>query len=338
MENHQSVSPDKLAECLISFFKYHEDPTTTRFVMEISKQVINKYKSGCNQPEVTSKDVFLEIFPSEDLSKVSEKLSNIWRKMSPLQIEVAKRLSEHAHNEFSLDEYPWIEKIKSNGGAGNLTKFRVIGIRINKSELCGPNPYRETIHHDIEYIAIQDYKPSLLARLIFDKTNAMIGGKKWGMIFFSFIEMFFYLCVIALFFFSMKNQTLATYPLWQLAVLIGAILLFLQKKKRIDRFIDDRIIIASELFMGWAELSLVQELVTVNDEKGNFLYKKVQLTKYVAICPICNAQVELAKGEPDFLRRIIGRCKESPREHIYSFDRVTKLGVLLHQNATRYNV
>ena len=78
--------------------------------------------------------------------------------------------------------------------------------------------------------------------------------------------------------------------------------------------------------MSWKEFSLLQEIVTVEDENGNFLYKKIQLTKYVGVCPICNSRVELAKGDPDYPRRIIGRCNESPTEHIYSFDRITKLG------------
>lgn len=38
-----------------------------------------------------------------------------------------------------------------------------------------------------------------------------------------------------------------------------------------ERFLNDRIIIASDYLMGWGETSLVQELVTVKDEKRVFL-------------------------------------------------------------------
>lgn len=51
--------------------------------------------------------------------------------------------------------------------------------------------------------------------------------------------------------------------------------------------------------------------------------------KYASQCPVCEAEVLLDKGEPDFPRRIVGRCQESPREHVYSFDRVTKTGMRL---------
>lgn len=93
---------------------------------------------------------------------------------------------------------------------------------------------------------------------------------------------------------------------------------------------------ASDFFMSWGEISIVQELVTVEDQNRNFLYKKVKLTKYVALCTICNAKVELARGEPDFPRRVIGRCKESPQEHVFSFDRVTKLGSFLGKMGSKY--
>jgi hypothetical protein len=54
--------------------------------------------------------------------------------------------------------------------------------------------------------------------------------------------------------------------------------------------------------------------------------KRARMIKYAGTCPICAAQVLLDKGEPDFPRRIVGRCQESPREHVYSFDRATRTG------------
>lgn len=336
MEKEQDVSPEKLAECLVSFFKLlTTDNNINRFVMEIAQQTTQKFQSG-QDAEISSKDIFLELFPHQDEKTASSTLANIWRKLPKLQNEISVRLAEHAVNEFGLNSYPWIEKIESTGGAGKLAKYKIIGIPINKSQLDGPNPYRHNIPHDIEYTAVQDYKPSWIAKLFFGQSNAIIGGKKWVMIFFPLIQMVFYLSVIALFIFAMQKETLATFSIYKLTLLIVAVWLFLEKKKRFERFTEDRIIIAPDLFMSWSELSLVQELVTVKDEKGNFLYKKVQLTKYAAICPICHAQAELAKGEPEFPRRIIGRCKESPREHVFSFDRVTKLGSFLGKMASKY--
>jgi hypothetical protein len=60
--------------------------------------------------------------------------------------------------------------------------------------------------------------------------------------------------------------------------------------------------------------------------------RKIQLVSYWATCPICkenlkrNVRIELKKGGKEFPNRLIGCCSESPAEHIYSFDRITRIG------------
>lgn len=329
MEKQQEYSPEKLAECLISFITLlSSDKKIHRFILEIAKQTIIKSKAE-KDTFITTKELFLELYPGQNEENASSTLMSIWKNIPKLQDEVSIRLTEHAVNEFDLDVYPWIEKIDSDGGAGNPVKYHLVGIKVNKAEVIGPNPYRAQIAHDIEYTAVQDFKPSRIAKLFFDDGFAISGYKKWIMIFIPFLQMIMYVLMIAVLFYALKQQTLMTLSFYHLVMLAACVWFLRDKVKRFNRFTDDRIIIASDYLMSWSETTLVQELVTVNDEKGNFLHKKVQLTKYAGLCPICNAQVVLANGEPDLPRTIIGRCKESPREHIYSFDRVTKLGSFL---------
>lgn len=58
-------------------------------------------------------------------------------------------------------------------------------------------------------------------------------------------------------------------------------------------------------------------------------YRKLEFVIYKGKCPICNNIVEIEKGKREFKGRLIGLCNESPREHIFSFDHVTKKGALL---------
>lgn len=51
-----------------------------------------------------------------------------------------------------------------------------------------------------------------------------------------------------------------------------------------------------------------------------------RLVRYTATCAVCAGEVRVLPGEPDFPRRMVGRCQQSPREHVFSFDRVTLLG------------
>lgn len=51
-----------------------------------------------------------------------------------------------------------------------------------------------------------------------------------------------------------------------------------------------------------------------------------RLVRYVAVCAVCAGEIRVLPGEPDFPRRMVGRCHQSPREHVFSFDRITLLG------------
>lgn len=86
---------------------------------------------------------------------------------------------------------------------------------------------------------------------------------------------------------------------------------------------DDRIIPAPELLVALKEKPAQVELFRDGD------LRLLRLVRYYAPCPVCGATLYIEDGAPDFTRRMVGRCSESPREHIYSFDRVTRKGKCL---------
>jgi hypothetical protein len=55
----------------------------------------------------------------------------------------------------------------------------------------------------------------------------------------------------------------------------------------------------------------------------------IRLVRYASTCPICSGKVEVVEGKMEFPNRFVGRCRESPAEHVYSFDRVMLKGMLL---------
>jgi hypothetical protein len=90
---------------------------------------------------------------------------------------------------------------------------------------------------------------------------------------------------------------------------------------RWGRLADDRI-----LLLGSSEIAGAQEGVVLDryDEGGTRSYV---MRRYIANCPICREEtISLSRGEPEFRKRIVGRCANSPREHVFSFDRVTLEG------------
>lgn len=94
----------------------------------------------------------------------------------------------------------------------------------------------------------------------------------------------------------------------------------------IFRLFEDRIVVAPDWILAWKEFGATVE---INRSKDGDAPSTIHVQRYSAICPICGWMVKLDRGEPDFPRRIIGRCEENPREHIFSFDRSKRNGMLL---------
>jgi len=89
------------------------------------------------------------------------------------------------------------------------------------------------------------------------------------------------------------------------------------------RLLNDRIVVVAESILSWREKQAQLELYTDRETR------QIRVVRYSSTCSICGAAVYVDDGSPDFPRRLIGRCSESPREHIFSFDRVTRKGSAL---------
>jgi hypothetical protein len=89
----------------------------------------------------------------------------------------------------------------------------------------------------------------------------------------------------------------------------------------------------------WQRLTVAtDELLALSQDFGQF-----QLTRdktgegggwfacvcHWAPCPICAARINIQEGAPSFPGRLVGRCGDEPREHVFSFDAVTLTGTLL---------
>jgi hypothetical protein len=90
------------------------------------------------------------------------------------------------------------------------------------------------------------------------------------------------------------------------------------------RAADDRITIAPMWLPPLGETRSIQ--LEIFDSGGN---RHLALTTYSGECRICGAAVELDDGGSEFPQRLVGRCHDSPREHVFSFDRVTRIGKVL---------
>ena len=90
----------------------------------------------------------------------------------------------------------------------------------------------------------------------------------------------------------------------------------------------------------WHRVTLAPDIMLSNDQMyGQFrLIRNTQkktpggwfsVVRHWGTCPICSADVDIRSGSPTFPGRLVGRCSDSPLEHVFSFDPVTLGGVNL---------
>jgi hypothetical protein len=85
--------------------------------------------------------------------------------------------------------------------------------------------------------------------------------------------------------------------------------------------LEDRIIPATEMWVGWNEANAQLELT--KDERGD---RRLQLVRYNAVCPVCAGTLELRYAQGANTRRLLGCCTEAPHDHVFTFDRISRSG------------
>ena len=81
------------------------------------------------------------------------------------------------------------------------------------------------------------------------------------------------------------------------------------------------------MILAWSQLH--GQLRLVRDAQSKVAGGWLQLVRHFAVCPICAGEIELADGNPSFPGRVVGRCGDSPTEHVFSFDPTSLVGMAL---------
>lgn len=95
----------------------------------------------------------------------------------------------------------------------------------------------------------------------------------------------------------------------------------------------DRVTIASDLFLAWSQRN--GQFRMTRDAKSKVAGGWFQFVRHWGTCPICAGEVEIAAGGQAFPGRLVGRCGDSPLEHVFSFDPVSLTGAVLHTDSSR---
>ena len=230
-----------------------------------------------------------------------------------------------------LQFYPKPERISTKGGPGNFATFCIRAIPLpdigDEEKAAQSEQSRETGHHQAYYETTSpgEVKASWLVKWLF--RDGQIHLRRWhiGLILISISAVAVSVALSYVSWLSLSNPHPVTTH--ELSLFIGifglSYLVWIKIIRPWVRIFDDRIVLAHDLLVNFKEKPAQFELLK-DDE-----LRLIRLVRYSAPCPICGATVYLEDGAPDHPRRLVGRCHESPREHVFSFDRVTRRGGVL---------
>lgn len=169
-------------------------------------------------------------------------------------------------------------------------------------------------------------KLSLLGRMLLSSNGQVVTRSRMGLVWASF-PLLGALVLIALIA-SVWTMSLISRPVFtsDLVILVMALgfswvvwRIFLRP---FIWLLEDRIAPASELLAGWSEEPCQLEMARDAE------HRYIRLVRYGGICPVCAGKIELRYGQGGQGRRLFGCCSEVPQEHRFSFDRVTRRGVM----------
>lgn len=234
---------------------------------------------------------------------------------------------QHGYSGFCLPA-----KQASPGGSGNTSKYFFCYFTVIQKQTASSQSATPSTNTSVQYIMDTQIQPAWWIGWLLRSGYKLYGWRKW---------LFFTYCVIAFIFvgsyllLSFISIVYDQHNFSDFIKVVGSaigvgIMGFLWLEPYVQ-LVNWRITMAPLLFTAFNEVDHAQlELVTLSDDPSG-AKREIRLVRYSAQCPICSARVLLRSGGRQFLNRLVGRCEESPAEHVFSFDRMQQSGVLLHQ-------
>lgn len=185
----------------------------------------------------------------------------------------------------------------------------------------------ETEPSYIEYIRELTPEPSWWAKPLLKNGFRLEGWRRWAFLTYGvgFIVLGAVL-ILTLWFLLWRMPTWSIKDLLTLFIGSGVFILFFWiGLYPLFRLLDWRIVMAPSSLVALNEINVQMEIVR-DSYSTPASPGTIRLTRYASTCPQCNAKIEVGDGRKEFPNRLIGRCKENPGEHVYSFDRFTCRG------------
>jgi hypothetical protein len=252
----------------------------------------------------------------------SEWIRENWNKLEE-DLEQRKNHLQVLSKKKGEEFYPWIEKDESKGGQGNRSYYYLIARLFNQQDIT------EIIQYPCPEGGLRYVQESLsniprCARWI----NGFVlqSWRKYAYILPGIIILLAILAYISLVLFLGVYTQISTVK-WLTCLLAAIGFGSLVLSSPLYRVTSNKIVMAPDWMMPLKETNVQLEFkkISIHPATGNAI-RELRLMVYSAKCSICDGRVEVQGGGLQFPFRLVGRCIESPREHVFSFDHVTRIG------------
>ncbi|OLF35565.1 hypothetical protein BTW00_08500 [Psychrobacter sp. C 20.9] len=347
MKNIHLVVFEELKKQLLNFPRNTFYDHCLRIIVDAQLNKL-KYSDEGFEPEKLSRQVIYAKARGVNENTVSSEIAKNKIKTDRLNVELIRFIESQPDCEQAFNAIGYLPEVISSvseGGAKNRTLVWMSIKAIENEEVCEKEQIAksavfdsdENIENDedlsnitYERKAASEIKPSLFTRLFFKKGELKIlsfrGVLLMVLLMLSFLVDIF-IAIFSLLVILLISE-LPNFKLWQAILFVAFIPLaylnwryFFMPLYRLPYY---RVIKAPMFF---ANINVVNADIEMYWDKDRLNVARV--TEFTATCPICSGLIELADGKPDQKQPLVGRCKEAPHAHVYSFDRMSMKGYFL---------
>jgi hypothetical protein len=324
---------EEAARCLKDYVSAHGDGTRLfRFLDALATEVLADLNKG-GAGVASTKSIFLTLYPNSDPENASNRISGVWNDWEKKSKDRLIGLQDYAAKQ-ELAFYPWpVKKGDSKGGAGRPTQYAIEARPFEPQTLeSQTGAITGMPNSDIQYIRETTPKPAWWAGWYFSKEFHLIGWRRILFLTPAILMLLVALAVFLVVWFTLSHQhAIPTNRILVLVATAAAAGYFAWiMASGVGRLGEKRIIMAPDILIGFREYGVQLELTRIDSAPG--AASRLGLVRYAATCPICGAKVQVESGGREFHGRLVGRCQESPDEHVFSFDRIARSGKSLRLN------
>lgn len=300
------------------------------------------------EPEKLSRQVIYAKARGVNENTVSSQIAKNKIKTDRLNVELARFIESQPDCEQAFKDIGYLPEVISSvseGGAKNKT-YVWMSIKAIKNEevdeeeqIANSTTFKSEydIEEDEELSSVtyerkaaSEIKPSLFTKLFFKKGELKILSFRGVLL--MVLLMLSFLVDICIAIFSLLVilllSELSNFRLWQVMLFVAFIPVAYLNWRYFFMplyMLPYHRVVKAPMFFANINVDNADIEMYRNKDKLNI----ARITEFNAICPICSGLIELANGKPDQKLPLVGRCREAPHAHVYSFDRMTMKGYFL---------